>query len=572
MQNYTFSPTNSHSQNFSTFNSQNSMQQQNSKVNNYNLRRRSLGNIGSPYSYSNTDLDLNQFSSPFSYVNKNKIHPSSSTGFLNDDLMLENSNIEQKQMSTLYADTHVSENADKNEYLNFLASQHIIQQQQMQLQQQQQQLEIQRKNQENLSNFMRLCNNSGLDFGEPNTSPQNQSLINNFSNMDTLQGSPINNKQNFRRRSICPIISSPLKPVYESRSSSPTFSYPLPQPVTPQSLPNPLIQQQQLEQKLNLLSANFNFQSGGSNQNPILSRQISSPLSSSSSNLNNNAMKTRLRAGSIGSISSYDINNSINISQQNANSLSASLSSIYSLQNNSANLTNSKSFANSFEEKLAITGNMFQRREDWSIIYKLPLNKQNTIHIRLEDEGPYGNDEIRCFVLSHFSSLAIKNLSCAYCSCDLVIYDRFPLVDGTLFVSPYAYDKKKSVPAIVSTKPQFIYAICLKCMNSEQDHEIKCTFCDKSWQLNGGDSLQIGTLYKYDIFAAFPCCQKRLSCKNCEKPIMDTDQIGEQPFSMFSEEKECPYCKAKGLHFIKPLEDIFKKPKCASIMEKSPHD
>ena len=77
------------------------------------------------------------------------------------------------------------------------------------------------------------------------------------------------------------------------------------------------------------------------------------------------------------------------------------------------------------EEKLAKTGNMFARREDWSIISKLPINKQNTIHIRLEDEGPYGNDETRCFVLSHFSSLGVRELSCIFCSCELIVYDRY---------------------------------------------------------------------------------------------------------------------------------------------------
>ena len=76
------------------------------------------------------------------------------------------------------------------------------------------------------------------------------------------------------------------------------------------------------------------------------------------------------------------------------------------------------------DEKLAKTGNSFRRREDWSIITKLPVNKQNTIDIRLEDEGPYGNDETRCFVLSHFSLLGVHELSCVFCGCELVVYDR----------------------------------------------------------------------------------------------------------------------------------------------------
>lgn len=87
-------------------------------------------------------------------------------------------------------------------------------------------------------------------------------------------------------------------------------------------------------------------------------------------------------------------------------------------------------FADPFEEKLATTGNIFEKRDDWSVLGRIPISKQNTIHIRLEDEGPYGNDETRCFVLSHFSSLGIKQLNCVFCSSDLIVYDRFPLIDG----------------------------------------------------------------------------------------------------------------------------------------------
>ncbi len=150
------------------------------------------------------------------------------------------------------------------------------------------------------------------------------------------------------------------------------------------------------------------------------------------------------------------------------------------------------------EEKLAKTGNIFHRREDWSILSRLPINKQNTIHIRLEDEGPYGNDETRCFVLSHFSTLGIRHMECVFCSCKMVIYDRFPLVDGTLFISPFLYGEKKAVPAIVSNRNQFIYTVCLECMSGSNG--IKCKFCNRSWLT--GSSLQIGKFSK-ELFFIF---------------------------------------------------------------------
>ncbi len=205
--------------------------------------------------------------------------------------------------------------------------------------------------------------------------------------------------------------------------------------------------------------------------------------------------------------------------------------------------------------------------------------------LRLEDEGPYGNDETRCFVLSHFSSLCIREMKCVICDCKLAIYDKFPLLDGTLFVSPIKYsdlksyaddnsnrsDKKEAslpsdqqensgsyltVPAHVSNKNQFIYAICLNCLHSKNEHEIRCKFCKQTWK--GGQTLQIGTMYKYEIFAAFPCCQKKLNCSKCDFQLVNLNTTGGlQYFSSYSEEKECAKCKTKDFHFIKPLNKFY---------------
>ena len=72
---------------------------------------------------------------------------------------------------------------------------------------------------------------------------------------------------------------------------------------------------------------------------------------------------------------------------------------------------------------------------------------------------------------------------------------RFPLIDGTLFVSPILYDPKKGVSSLISNKKQFIYGICLNCLSAtDPDHKIECSFCHKPW-LNGR-TLQIGSLIK----------------------------------------------------------------------------
>jgi hypothetical protein len=160
-----------------------------------------------------------------------------------------------------------------------------------------------------------------------------------------------------------------------------------------------------------------------------------------------------------------------------------------------------------------------------------------------------------------------------------MIYDRFPLIDGTLFMSPISYGSKKSVPikssfpktsthhklpndSIQKDNHQFINGICLKCLTGEKDHEITCKHCSTTWQSKGGSNLQIGTLYKYDIFAAFPCCQPRLNCSKCSSQITSIELASYEYFSSYSEEKECKNCLSKAYHYAKPLSEIYLKSKC----------
>lgn len=133
----------------------------------------------------------------------------------------------------------------------------------------------------------------------------------------------------------------------------------------------------------------------------------------------------------------------------NLNSSNAGTSSMHAKKTGTASSGNSSNNATSsfigqgntsggslpqFDEKHAAAGNIFEHRQDWSILNRLPLHKRNAIHIRLEDEGPYGNDETRCFVLSQLSMVGCTDVSCTVCSQSMIVYDRYPLVDGTLFL------------------------------------------------------------------------------------------------------------------------------------------
>ena len=59
----------------------------------------------------------------------------------------------------------------------------------------------------------------------------------------------------------------------------------------------------------------------------------------------------------------------------------------------------------------------------------------------MEDEGSYGNDDIRCFILSNLAMAKMSRTMCVVCTEPMAIYDRYPLVDGTFFLSPKQYSK-----------------------------------------------------------------------------------------------------------------------------------
>lgn len=189
----------------------------------------------------------------------------------------------------------------------------------------------------------------------------------------------------------------------------------------------------------------------------------------------------------------------------------------------------------------------FRRRHDLSAFSNLPKHKQNPYHIKMEDDG---TDDTRNFILSHLVSYKICSLSCVICKSELPVFDRYPLVDGTFFLSPQAYGDGV-VQVISDGRLQFINAVCVQCL--EKGSDVRCASCKSPWD---GSTLQLGTMYKYDIFAATPCCQKRLTCKQCRRAVVDVSS-GLPFYSQYSRMIACPYCKAYDFHFIRPLCETF---------------
>ena len=67
----------------------------------------------------------------------------------------------------------------------------------------------------------------------------------------------------------------------------------------------------------------------------------------------------------------------------------------------------------------------------WTII-----NRRSFFLLQMEDEGNHGNDDTRCFILSTLAALQWSRVSCVLCRAAMLVFDRYPLVDGTFFLSP----------------------------------------------------------------------------------------------------------------------------------------
>lgn len=57
-------------------------------------------------------------------------------------------------------------------------------------------------------------------------------------------------------------------------------------------------------------------------------------------------------------------------------------------------------------------------------------------YVQMEDEGNHGNDETRLFILSSLAQHQKSRVSCVLCEEPMFVFDRYPLVDGTFFLSP----------------------------------------------------------------------------------------------------------------------------------------
>src|SRR5437879_4774481 len=101
----------------------------------------------------------------------------------------------------------------------------------------------------------------------------------------------------------------------------------------------------------------------------------------------------------------------------------------------------------------------------------------------------------------------------------MMIFDRYPLVDGTFFLSPRQHNKT-AVPVHLDGKVSFMNAVCMGCLEG-WNTILHCKCCTTKWN---GSHLILGSMYSYDIFAAVPCCADRLRCNNCQHLVIPPER------------------------------------------------
>ncbi|KAK2716003.1 hypothetical protein QYM36_010537 [Artemia franciscana] len=184
-----------------------------------------------------------------------------------------------------------------------------------------------------------------------------------------------------------------------------------------------------------------------------------------------------------------------------------------------------KSDFGGIEKSRNLSGGLFVRRPDFSSFNVLPKHKINSYHIKLEDETNHSNDETRNFILTSLAANKMSHVHCLLCATSLTVYDRFPLVDGTFFLSPRQHTKS-CIKVNYEGKDEFLGALCMACLEG-WTARLKCRWCSVPWD---GSMLLLGTMYAYDVFAAAPCCYERLktvfqvnSILRTANVLMDTD-------------------------------------------------
>lgn len=204
------------------------------------------------------------------------------------------------------------------------------------------------------------------------------------------------------------------------------------------------------------------------------------------------------------------------------------------------------------DEQVRTNGSVFNKRTDYAnLLSVIPMSKFNGIHIKMEDDCPQGGDDVRICVLKSLGAHNQRAVSCVACSKNLPVYDKYPLIDGTFFVSPIARNENKT-EIMVDGRKFFLQQLCADCLWAKWG----CNNCNKQDWFNG-KSFILGTLYYYDILSTSLCCSSR--CYRCKKTLPIRDQLYAQlangNYLVVNEMITCDGCGCHDYHLTRNLKD-----------------
>lgn len=202
----------------------------------------------------------------------------------------------------------------------------------------------------------------------------------------------------------------------------------------------------------------------------------------------------------------------------------------------------------------------FKKRKDLRVLKSVLSTERFKKVTMMFGDGDEGGREIIESVHKAMRKSKLSTVSCLFCNIDSQVYENFPIVDGTLFLSP----KKLSTDCVpfndslngIANERHMCF-ICVGCLEGKPS-KLECSSCLSLWN---GSFFQVGTLYSYNILSAIPCCDRRVQCNNCSKTMINlrNGEASTLYFSHFSSKTTCPNCQVEDFHFIKPIQSLRRK-------------
>lgn len=189
-----------------------------------------------------------------------------------------------------------------------------------------------------------------------------------------------------------------------------------------------------------------------------------------------------------------------------------------------------------------------QRRPDMSAFRSaLPKHRMNSYSIKMEEEG--GADDLRQLVSSGLASHRLSKVPCCLCRKQLLVFDKYPVVDGVLFLTPLEpKPPQRLIPLRREADVVYLMGVCLSCILGK--NRTICSSCTAPWS---GEHLLLGAIYSFDIFSSSPCCESRTICCQCHEPAIQLTGASMLSYSQCSGVFSCENCGHEDIHLVLPL-------------------